>query len=78
MIDSSLTFIGGIGVQELILLFFFFVPAILWVWALIDCVTGTFSNSDSKLIWVVVIIFVPFLGSILYFIIGRSGRVRKE
>ncbi len=42
---------------------------ILWIVALIDCIKG---NSPNKVIWIIVIILIPFLGSILYFLIGRS------
>jgi hypothetical protein len=42
---------------------------ILWLAALVDCLKG---NSPNKLVWVVVIILLPFLGSILYFAIGKS------
>jgi hypothetical protein len=44
---------------------------ILWIVALVDCLKG---NSPNKLIWVIVIILVPFLGSILYFVIGKSSK----
>lgn len=42
---------------------------VLWIVALVDCLR---SNNPNKLVWVIVIILIPFLGSILYFLIGRS------
>jgi hypothetical protein len=42
---------------------------IFWVVALVDCIKG---NSPNKLLWVVLIILLPFLGSILYFLLGRG------
>jgi hypothetical protein len=42
---------------------------ILWIVALVDCLK---SNNPNKLVWVIVIILLPFLGSILYFAIGKS------
>jgi len=42
---------------------------ILWIVALIDCLRG---NSPNKVVWVIVIILLPFIGSILYFAIGKS------
>ena len=44
---------------------------VLWLVALIDCLRG---SSPNKVVWVIVIILLPFLGSILYFLFGR-GRV---
>lgn len=42
---------------------------VLWIVALVDCLR---SNNPNKLVWVIVIILIPFLGSVLYFLIGRS------
>jgi len=40
--------------------------------ALLSLLKTTFKDSTTKLIWLIVILFVPLLGSIFYFIIGRS------
>ncbi|MET0262209.1 MAG: PLDc N-terminal domain-containing protein [Rariglobus sp.] len=42
---------------------------ILWIFAIIDCVK---SNNPNKVVWIIVIILVPFLGSLLYFLFGRK------
>jgi Phospholipase_D-nuclease N-terminal len=42
---------------------------ILWIVALLDCIK---SNNSNKVVWILVIILVPFLGSILYLLFGRS------
>jgi Phospholipase_D-nuclease N-terminal len=42
---------------------------ILWIVALIDCIK---SSSPNKVVWVIVIILLPFLGSILWFALGKS------
>jgi hypothetical protein len=41
-----------------------------WIVALVDCIKG---NSPNKLLWVVVIILLPFVGTILYFLLGRGA-----
>lgn len=43
---------------------------ILWIVALVDCVK---SSNPNKVVWVIVIILLPFLGSILYFLLGRKN-----
>ena len=43
---------------------------ILWIVALVDCLK---SNNPNKVVWVIVIILLPFLGSILYFVLGRRA-----
>ena len=45
---------------------------ILWIVALVDCIRG---NSPNKVVWIIVIILLPFLGSILYFLLGRSRAI---
>jgi hypothetical protein len=45
---------------------------ILWIVALVDCVK---SSNPNKVVWVIVIILLPFLGSILYFLLGRKNTV---
>lgn len=44
---------------------------VLWIVALVDCIRG---NSPNKVVWIIVIILLPILGSILYFIFGKSAR----
>ncbi|HEX2853201.1 MAG TPA: PLD nuclease N-terminal domain-containing protein [Opitutaceae bacterium] len=42
---------------------------VLWIVALVDCLQ---SSNSNKIVWVLVIILLPFLGSILYFTIGKA------
>ncbi|UCS94184.1 PLDc N-terminal domain-containing protein [Echinicola marina] len=54
---------------------FTIVPLVLFIWALVDVIQARFASSDTKIIWVIVIILVPFIGSILYLIIGRNNKI---
>jgi hypothetical protein len=45
------------------------------IFSLLDAVKATFNNSATKIVWVLVILLAPFLGSILYLTIGRSSRI---
>jgi len=73
--STTLLFLGGLGGFELLLMLpILFIPFLLWLLALIDCLKSTFNGND-KLVWVVVILFFPVVGPILYFIIGRRQRV---
>jgi len=69
---QNLLFLGGLGGFEII--FIILLPIVLWIWALVDCLKSNF-ESTNKLIWVVVIILLPVLGPILYFLVGRSQRL---
>jgi hypothetical protein len=67
--------LGGPEVFLLLILLFLASPAVFIVWALIEVLKSNFQNDTNKLIWVLVILFVPVLGGLLYFIIGRKQRV---
>jgi hypothetical protein len=47
---------------------------ILWLVALIDILKSEFAGSN-KMIWFLTVTFLPLLGSVLYFIIGRGQKV---
>jgi hypothetical protein len=42
-----------------------------WLWMLIHAITNKGLGDGEKIVWVLVIIFLPFIGSIIYFFIGR-------
>ncbi len=55
--------------------FLFIIPAILWIWALVDILKSNFKDDATKVIWVIIVILLPILGSILYFILGKNHKV---
>ena len=61
-----------------LLLFFTFlalVSLVLWIFALLDILRSEFSGQNDKLVWVVVVLFAPFIGAILYFLVGRKNKI---
>lgn len=63
------------GIGLLASIFIILCICLLWIIALVDILRSDFRGND-KIVWVVVVIFFPFLGSILYFLIGRSQKIR--
>ena len=63
------------GLGLLFSIFVFLFIAFLWIIALVDILRSEFRGND-KVVWVLVVIFFPFLGSILYFLVGRSRKIR--
>jgi hypothetical protein len=48
---------------------------VFWLWMLIHAITNKGLPDSERIVWVLVIIFLPFIGSIIYFFIGRpKGR----
>jgi hypothetical protein len=63
---------SGILITILVILFIFLLP----IFALISALMNNFRGND-KIIWILLIIFLPFLGSVLYFLIGRPRRINS-
>ncbi|ALI99035.1 PLD nuclease N-terminal domain-containing protein [Rufibacter tibetensis] len=77
MQNNIFLFMGNLGFGELIILLLFAgIPAILWIWSLVDLLTSKFANTIEKLIWLIAVVFIPVLGAILYLIIGRKQKIR--
>lgn len=71
----NLLFLSGLGSAELIIIFVILAYFGLIVFSLIDALQSTFQDSVTKLIWVLVILFFPFLGSVIYLVIGHNSKV---
>ena len=63
------------GLGLMLSLFIILSVCFLWIIALVDILRSEFQGND-KVVWVIVVIFFPFLGSILYFLVGRSRKIR--
>lgn len=58
----------------LIALLFGLLLTIFWIWMLVDAIQNKGLSDGEKIGWVLAIVFVHFLGSLLYFFIGRPKR----
>jgi hypothetical protein len=72
----GLFMLGG-GEIVLILMLLFLVPLGLaafafWIWMLIDAIKNQRLTDGQKIAWVLVILFLHFLGALIYFLAGRS------
>lgn len=56
-------------------LMFMLLPSLLWIVVLIDILKSNFKDPNGKIIWALVVIFLPIIGCILYFAIGRSQKI---
>ena len=67
----------SLSVIHLIIVFIFILlPSIFWIIALIDILKSDFRDTNGKIIWALVVIFLPIIGSILNFLIGRSQKIQ--
>ena len=66
---TSLLFIGNI---------FRFLFGILWAILIVYTLLDLFRSNkptNTKLLWLIVILIAPILGSIIYFVVGRTNRI---
>ena len=47
-----------------------------WLWMLIDVLTSSMPSGE-KIVWALVIFFLPLIGSLIYFFVGRGSARRS-
>lgn len=47
-----------------------------WIWVLIDCITKESSEGNDKVAWVLIILFAPLIGALLYYFVRRPERIK--
>jgi hypothetical protein len=65
------------GGAEWILIMIGFCILLIPIIALIEIIRSQFERPENKIIWVVVVLLLPFIGSILWWAIGRSQKVKS-
>lgn len=66
--------LSNIGPMEIvIILFFFILPFVLCIVALVDVLKSDFEG-NNKIVWVLVVILLPVIGAVLYFSIGMKQK----
>jgi len=80
MLSNPIMIIGPSAAIPFIfmMMFLLFIPLFLiififWIWMLVDCISSDM-KPEEKMIWIIVILFLHFIGALLYLIIGRSGK----
>ena len=56
----------------------FFLPVLLgfifWVWMLADCAANEPDEGNTKIVWVIIIIFANIVGAAIYYFVRRPER----
>lgn len=63
---------------SLIIIFIFLLCARAYVVALIDILVSTFESTNTKLLWIIIVLFAPVIGSFIYFAIGMGQKVSTK
>jgi len=71
-----MTYLGMIGIWQIIIILLAFGGIILTIMALIDILKSEFEG-NNKIVWVLVVLFINLFGAILYFNIGRKQKISR-
>ncbi len=47
----------------------------MWIFTIVEIITSKFNDNSNKTLWLVLVIFLGFLGAFIYWIVGRQNRV---
>jgi hypothetical protein len=70
--DNAAATFFGLGIFGLLLAG---LASLFWIWMLIDALTNASLDPGMKILWAVIIFFLPFLGALAYLFVGRKSRV---
>lgn len=70
---SSILAALGLGGAELLIIAAILGGFVFWVWMIIDCVTKE-TDQNQKIVWVIVLALIGFIGAPLYLIIRKIPR----
>ncbi len=45
-----------------------------WIWSLVDIINHEFTG-NNKLLWILIVILMPVVGTILYFLLGKKNQI---
>ena len=49
-----------------------------WIYTIVDVAKSKFADDTTKIIWLLVVLLSGILGSLIYWIFGRSGRILQQ
>lgn len=78
MTEKNYLFDSGSLFLSISLIGLIILPFLFWLMFLIDILKSEFKNSIDKLIWILMITFIPIIGLILYYFISKKQRIKKE
>lgn len=66
------SFAGGMILFFLLIGFFLF---LVWVGAIVDILRSEFQDNNEKILWILLVILLPFIGTIIYIALGSRNKI---
>ena len=63
--------VGGIILLMLILMAIFVFLFVFWILMIIDCVKREFKGENDKVVWILVLVFLGFIGAVIYYFVVK-------
>ena len=75
--------IGALGFFGIILLVLVFIAIfaflfVFWILMIIDCVKRDFKGDNDKVAWILVLVFLGFLGAAIYYFVVKANDKAKR
>ena len=63
-------------VGELISGIFWLAFTVFMIWMIVDCALYESRGGNERLIWIIIMVCVPYVGAIVYYLFRRPERIR--
>jgi hypothetical protein len=71
----------GLGLPELLVILFVAIVGIggtgFWIVMLIECATREADTGNTKVVWIIILVFTHIIGAALYFFVRRPDRIAE-
>jgi Phospholipase_D-nuclease N-terminal len=71
----------GLGLPELFVILLVAIVGIggtgFWIVMLIECATKEADTGNTKVVWIIILVFTHIIGALLYFFVRRPDRMRE-
>lgn len=53
------------------------VGTVFWLWMIIDCAANEPEQGNTKIVWILILIFTHWVGALIYFLVRRPERIAE-
>ncbi len=75
----SFILLRNLGLIGIYLIFFLgaILSSLYWLWMLVDCITKESIEGNTKIAWLLIILFTHLLGALIYYLVRRPQRLKE-
>jgi len=66
------------GSSEWILIIFGIFLLAFQIWAIVDIIKSDFKQPDNKLLWIILIVIMPLIGSVIYYYMRDGQKLARS